>query len=86
MEINKQLQDVIPCSTAMELLNLSRTSIYRLESKNLLKPIPKRSYYLKDIQGLLLDTSWKIGAKRGRKVQIKSTLKEASKNYVQEKV
>lgn len=73
MEMN-QLQDVIPCSTAMQMLKLSRTSIYRLETKNILKPIPKRSYYLKDIQMLLLDSTWRIGAKRGRKIQVKSNL------------
>jgi predicted transcriptional regulator of viral defense system len=50
MEQSKQLNDIIPVNRACELLNVSRATICRIEKRGYLTGIPKRSYYLSQVQ------------------------------------
>lgn len=63
---------IITAADAMQALNVSRSGLCRIEKKGLLQGIPKRSYYLAQVQALMLDNTWRIGAKRGPKTKLKT--------------
>jgi hypothetical protein len=61
------LAGIITADETMKILNVSRATLCRIEKDGHLQGIPKRSYYLEQVQALMLKTGGNVFLRPGRR-------------------